>query len=431
MTSSAVDPESSEPAERLVTTTRRCLTRRGVIWLGQTCNQRCYFCYFRDRIQDAAHPEHDFMPLDKAKAICRVLREVYGDTAVDIQGGEPTIFPEILELVRFCREIGLLPTLITNGLVLDRPGLLERYQEAGIRDFLVSLHGLGEVHDVAVGRKGAFERVICALRRMGELGTPFRLNCTMSKPVIDHVDSLAREAVLLGARAVNYIAFNPFCDQESGLRTRTNVPSHSSVRGPLTRAADLLEESGVEVNIRYLPLCIVEERHRKNVYNFQQLPYDLHEWNYESWLWSMSPPQMMKESALLPAPRLGMGANLICRKQFVRIRDAYARHPALGIAAITCQRALAWVQQRIAGRDRVLRREAMYRVRRGELYVQGGPCAQCAARGICDGFHEDYADFFGWDEARPITDVSIITDPRYYIRHQNKVVDGEDASWAL
>ena len=72
-------------------TTRRVLTRRGVVWLGQTCNQRCYFCYFINRIEDHKHPEHAFMSLDKARRIMDTLRHFYGNRSVDIQGGEPTV----------------------------------------------------------------------------------------------------------------------------------------------------------------------------------------------------------------------------------------------------------------------------------------------------------------------------------------------------
>src|SRR5437867_6142991 len=73
-------------------TPEKLVTRRGVLWLGQTCNIRCHFCYFLDRIEDKNHPEHPFMELEKAKQICHDLRYRYGNTSIDIQGGEPTIW---------------------------------------------------------------------------------------------------------------------------------------------------------------------------------------------------------------------------------------------------------------------------------------------------------------------------------------------------
>ena len=32
-------------------------------------------------------------------------------------------------------------------------------------------------------------------------------------------------------------------------------------------------------------------------------------------------------------------------------------------------------------------------------YTKGEACTQCSLRGICDGFHKDYAEIFGFDEA--------------------------------
>ena len=65
---------ADSPTAGLARTQRRTLTRRGVLWLGQTCNLRCYFCYFLNRIEDAEHPEHPFMSIEKSKEICRTLR---------------------------------------------------------------------------------------------------------------------------------------------------------------------------------------------------------------------------------------------------------------------------------------------------------------------------------------------------------------------
>src|SRR5881409_518977 len=117
----------------------KLLTRRGVLWLGQTCNIRCHFCYFLDRINSTDHPEHAFMTLEKAKRICSTLVDVYDNNAIDIQGGEPTLFRHINELVEHCRTIGLMPTLITNAIALQDIRRCVALRDAGIRDLLVSV----------------------------------------------------------------------------------------------------------------------------------------------------------------------------------------------------------------------------------------------------------------------------------------------------
>ena len=370
------------------------------------------------------------MSLEKAKKICHTLRYVYGNTAIDIQGGEPTILPDILDLIRYCREIGLYPTLITNGLVLAKKEKLREFQEAGVRDFLVSLHGIGEIHDEVVCRKGSYEKIIAAIENMRELGVPFRFNCTMSLPVVPILPDIAQKAIDYGAYGVNYLAFNPFEDQETGIRTHDNVSRYSDIKPQLTKAIDLLEENGIECNVRYLPLCMAEERHRKNFYNFQQLPYDHHEWDYNSWNWTGLQPQRMSGGDMVPAFYIGPFARWIIYR-YPGISRRAQRNPRLAWLGLKVQHALARIAWSTVGKPRLYHAEGALRAAHDANYRQFDACGKCSMRNICDGFHSDYSDLFGSDEARPITDAPLTHDPLLYIREQEKIVEPEDRTWAL
>ena len=142
------------PKPAYVDSMARKITRRGILWLGQTCNLRCHFCYFLDRIEDESHAEHVFMTLEKAREICRTLVDFYGNNSIDIQGGEPTLWPQIYDLVAYCAEIGLSPTIISNVQVLSNRAAVQRLKQSGLRDVLVSLQGLGSIYDELVGQKG-------------------------------------------------------------------------------------------------------------------------------------------------------------------------------------------------------------------------------------------------------------------------------------
>lgn len=425
--------------------TRRVLARRGVIWLGQTCNFHCQFCYFLDRIKAKEHPEHPFMSLDKAKKICKVLVEIYGNSAIDIQGGEPTIYPEIHELVSYCREIGLLPTLITNAMVLAKIDACHRLKDAGVRDLLVSVHGLRETFDTIVGVKGAHTRQMEALENLAAVGIPFRFNCVLSKMALPQLVEIAQLAISSGSRVVNFIAFNPFEDQQkSGKRSLENVPSYSEVSGYLNDAMDILEAAGVECNVRYFPFCMVEERHRKSIYNFQQLPYDIHEWDYASWSWTgmqsqrmrdgdISKPLSLAEVTYEPITYPG-GLQSVALK----LRESLGAYPSLLNAAITLNRKISKRAKKSVSPkgaegdvDALYRDNALIRARKHCCYVYGEKCAVCSLQGICDGFHGDYAALFGVEEANPLIFTDQIDDPKHYISYQEKVVEEEDYDWAL
>lgn len=396
-------------SQGVATTTRRVLTRRGVVWLGQTCNLRCHFCYFQTRIEAKDHPEHPFMSLDKAKAICDTLRRHYGNTAIDIQGGEPTIFPGIEALCAHCADIGLLPTLITNALVLARREACQGLKDAGVRDLLVSVHGLGDDYDAAVGVPGAHKRQMAALDNCVAVGLPLRFNCVLTASALPHLAAVARLAVDTGARVVNFIAFNPFEDQQKGERSRSNVAAYSEVAPPLIKALDILRAAGVEANVRYFPLCQVPEAYRQHLYNFQQLPYDLHEWDYASWSWTDMKPQRMRDGKLSP---------------LISLRQANLRSPMFRDVP-------GYLDDAGLSPDDERRHSALIRAREHCGYKYAPACAACGARGICDGLHGDYAALFGHAEAQAIETAAPLTEPRHYISQQPKMVEPEDAGWAL
>ncbi len=416
------DKPASRPA--LSMSTKRTLTKRGVIWLGQTCNLRCQFCYFINRIHSADHPEHPFMPLEKAKKICKTLVDVYGNNAVDIQGGEPTIYKGIFELIQYCNKIGLKPTLITNALVLDNLEVCRRFKEAGVRDFLISVHGLGMEYDNLVGRDGAHIRQMRALRNLQEVGIPFRFNCVLAKPVVPQLPLIAELAVNVGAVVVNFIAFNPFEDQsQGGRRSDHNVPRYSEVKSELTSALDILDDAGIEANVRYFPFCMVEERHRKSIYNFQQLPYDHHEWDYSSWAWTALQPQRMKEGGLSDPVRLSTSRWMIYAKKPLKL---LARNPTLRSILYKAHTLIAGTFSQMKPKDDLYREVAKLHAEVHCGYVYADACNRCSVKEICDGFHGDYADIFGTEEAVPIVHETRICDPVYYIRHQSKVVEQEE-----
>jgi pyruvate-formate lyase-activating enzyme len=424
---------------------RRVITRRGVMWLGQTCNLRCHFCYFLDRIHNKEHPEHPFMSLDKAKRICSTLVDYYGNNAIDIQGGEPTIYPYIFDLVRHCREIGLLPTLITNAIPLSNARNCDQLKQAGIRDLLISIQGLDSTYDQIVGVDRAFPRQMRGLDNVVQASIPIRFNCVLSKPALPQLERIAHLAVEYNARVVNFLAFNPFEDQQlEGKRSVFNVPRYSEVSQHLDPAMDILDDAGIECNVRYFPICMVAPRHRKSMYNFQQLSYDIHEWDYGSWSWTGMQPQRMRGGDLSPVVDLASvtydPATYPGPLKFAAnsVRAVVHRYPRLRPKAEKIHRTVSRVvsfashdEAQMSEPDILYRANGRMRASAHCRYVFAKACEMCSAREICDGFHGDYATMLGVDEVQPIDGALRIRDPRYFIEDQEKVVEWEDFNWAL
>lgn len=128
--------------------------------ITKRCNQRCIFC-FEGRRETWTEP-----PLEEVK---RLLSTAARDHRhVVFMGAEALLRPDILEVLRFCRSLGLWTTAFTNGQVLARDGFVERLAEAGLDGLEISFH-YTDAESFARGTRTParfFERLLRGLRNV-------------------------------------------------------------------------------------------------------------------------------------------------------------------------------------------------------------------------------------------------------------------------
>ena len=423
--------------DRYVLTNLKKPTRRGVIWLGQTCNLNCYFCYFAKKIANKNHPEHPFFSIEKAKEICKVFRDDYDFNSIDIQGGEPTIYPKIFELIDYCNNIGLKPSLITNAIALNNYKFASKFKIHEVYDFLISLQGIGGNYDKVVGMKGGFEKQMKALKNLNDLNIPFRINAVLSKEIINDIDEIASIAIEYGARVVNFIGYNDTGDQKE-TRKKDQIPFYSNISDKLSPIIDFLESKEIEVNVRFIPFCIFKKKYRKNIQNFKQMIYDLHEWEKSSRLWIDRPSQ--RRAAEKTEHRPSEMVSLLKRKiskgdlsffsNLIKNNRKYV-NPYKYQEKI--HKNLKYFNPSISFIEGYTKVEHFY-FEMALSYtdkVKVDKCKLCSINFICDGFHQDLIKEFGDSEVRPVCLDKNIYDPRYYLNEQLKVVENQELGWFL
>lgn len=101
----------------------------GISWLEPTtkCNLRCEGCY-----RDQNGPGHK--TLEEVRADLEVFKRLRKSDCMSIAGGDPLVYPHIVELVKMVKEMGWKPIVNTNGLALKEP-LLRDLKEAGVFGF--------------------------------------------------------------------------------------------------------------------------------------------------------------------------------------------------------------------------------------------------------------------------------------------------------
>ena len=253
---------------------KRELTRRGVLYVGLACDIDCAFCYYKHV------KKKKFCPLKDLKKECNRFKRFYGDTHLDITGGEPTIYPHIIQLVEHCRALDLKPTIITHGQRLSAE-LIKNLKEAGIEDFLISCHGTEKEHDYVVNKVGGYKAMRAGIMNVVNAGISFRTNTVVTKINYKILPSLANEFLEPKPKVVNFIMFNPFQEWIS-LPEQDFQVRYSEAVPYLLDAVNILSSQCIEVNVRYMPFCLFSG-FEKYVMNFPQLPFDKWEWDFKPW----------------------------------------------------------------------------------------------------------------------------------------------------
>ena len=101
-----------------------------VLEVNQECNISCRACY--------KHHERSSKPLDQIRAEIELALEKRRLTAVTLAGGEPTLHPELPQVIALLRERGLTVMMLSNGVSLNDERLTA-YRSAGLSEILLHI----------------------------------------------------------------------------------------------------------------------------------------------------------------------------------------------------------------------------------------------------------------------------------------------------
>jgi pyrroloquinoline quinone biosynthesis protein E len=134
---------------------------------------------------------------------CRVFREAHdlGVVQLGLSGGEPTLRPDLPELVRCARELGLYSTLVTSAHRLKKERLAE-LKESGLDHVQISIQAAdAELSDRIAGTRSHADK-LAAYQATRELGFPLTVNVVLHRHNLHQVEALIRLAEQLGAERI-------------------------------------------------------------------------------------------------------------------------------------------------------------------------------------------------------------------------------------
>lgn len=323
--------------------------------LGRRCSQRCLFCV------ESAEPsaEKRWLDLDIAKEEVRAHAGP-NTFALGLLGGEPTLYPPLIELIEHARSLGYRDiTINTNGFGLAKPDFAARAVAAGLNRVCFSIHSHEEaLEDELSGMKGSYARKLRAIENLRALQGRFplvlSLNAVVNARTYAHLDDYLR---FFRDRGFDDIRLNVIRPEGRAVEHPELVPTYRAIMPMLMKL--------VELNERELHLHLT----------FGEIPY-----------------------CAYPA---AFFANERLRRTYIGEYIDYYTQIGVFLHPDLTRRDAKHLPAEINPQARNVK--VWQDVKREELKARTAACAACAWVGICGGVWKGYLALYGEDGFMPLS----------------------------
>jgi len=237
------------------------ITKKTVIVAGYSCNNNCIFCINWDKRNKIS--DKSFSQIKKEMTGARLR----GATYLEIIGGETSIRPDIIDLVKFARILGFETIMMaTNGRMYAYNEFAKKILEAGLNSLVFSIHGHNaKIHDFLTQTPGSFNQLKKGLRNIKnltkELGLKIHLgsNTCIVRQNYKYLSQIGENIKRDGIDNAEFI----FVDPNYGAAFRffkKLVPKISEAAPYIHKCLDIgKKEKFPHWHIRYVPLCYFQD----------------------------------------------------------------------------------------------------------------------------------------------------------------------------
>ena len=220
-----------------------------IINLSYRCNNHCRFCSVadRDRVDGSLGGQ------------LTLLRQAAdeGIRNVDLDGGEPLLYPHLFTVLRTAVGLGFdRITVTTNGRMLAYDEVVDKLAEVPGLALLVSLHSHVEAtHEDLTRAPGSFTQTVAGIRKARErFGDGVGVNMTVTSANYRDIPGMVRLVAEIGLRMFNVQYYTPFGEVDGAL-----APPDDALAGVAREAIATARELGVRVNLVNFLYCLAPE----------------------------------------------------------------------------------------------------------------------------------------------------------------------------
>jgi MoaA/NifB/PqqE/SkfB family radical SAM enzyme len=204
-----------------------------------------------------------------ASQISRIFKDfnVGAKDTVVINGGEPTVHPEIISILNAAASRGAFVYLFTNGVKLSDVNFAYSIVETGVNRVAIPIYShIGKIHDSLTQHKGSFLATVLGIQNLFSIKVQhdypieIELKTLMCKKNLNHLPQIVNMVLRSFPRPDYFLFSSMHVSNAVTLSKNEIVPRLSECSSVIRRSIDIAVAGGLYVCLYYIPLCILGDQ---------------------------------------------------------------------------------------------------------------------------------------------------------------------------
>lgn len=233
------------------------------------CNNKCRFC-----LSTSTYNKKKSINLNDIKNWTNGIYTLK-DSRVIINGGEPTIYKDIIEIIELLNSKNAEIVLYSNGRRFSNYKFAEQIIKSGVNRITIPIHGNKLIHDVMTQINGSYNETINALKNISKLKKEYEVELEvkfiLTKEIIDNkinlLNLLDNERISL--EKLDTIIISGLVESKVSQINNVNLPNEDDLGPYVSNLIDLIVYRGVSINIKIedVKLCKLNDSIIDNINN--------------------------------------------------------------------------------------------------------------------------------------------------------------------
>lgn len=216
--------------------------------ITRKCPMRCVLCS-----SEGGEPLQDEFSLSELKDIVNQAKYL-GVTEISLSGGEPLVYPHVLELCEYIAELDINVSVYTCGNIFIESNhvssishnLFQKLEKAGVNKIVFSLHGSNpQVHEGITGKSNSFKNLFDSIKNVQKTNLSTEIHFVPIRKNFKDLPAIVSLVKEVGLKSIHILRFVP---QGRGEKYKDILELHPNETLELREIlANLMNKSDIEI----------------------------------------------------------------------------------------------------------------------------------------------------------------------------------------